>query len=46
MSAADYAGDGWGGGLLVCESVVQRTASLGDGAGVASDDVALGAAQS
>ena len=39
-------GDGWGGALLVRESVVQRTASLGDGAGEASDDVALGAAQS
>ena len=46
MGAADYAGDGWGGGLLVQESVVQRTASFGDGAGGASDDVALGAAQS
>ena len=27
MGAADYAGDGWGGALLVRESVVQRTAS-------------------
>ena len=45
MGAADYAGDGWGGGLLVRESVVQWTASFGDGAGGASDDVAIGAAQ-
>ena len=46
MGKANYAGDGWGGALLVRESVVQRTASLGDGAGEASDDVAIGAAQS
>ena len=46
MSAADYARNGRGGALLVRESVVQRTASLGDGAGVAPDDVAIGAAQS
>ena len=31
MGAADYAGDGWGGGLLVRESVVQRTAHLATG---------------
>ena len=36
MGAADYARHGWGGGLLVRESVVQRTASFGDGAGGAS----------
>ena len=46
MGAANYAGDGWGSALLVRESVVQRTAPLGDGAGEASDDIALGAAQS
>ena len=40
------AGYGWDGALLVRESVVQRTASFGDGASGASDDVALGAAQS
>ena len=31
--AADYVLDVWGGALLVRESVVQRTASFGDGAG-------------
>ena len=36
MSAADYARNGWGGGLLVCESAVQRTAPFGDGKGGAS----------
>ena len=46
MGASDYAGDGWGGALLVRESVVQRTAPFGGGAGGASDDVAFGAAQS
>ena len=46
MGAADYAGDGWGGALLMCESVVQMTASFDDEAGGASDDVAFGAAQS
>ncbi len=46
MGASDYARHGWGGALLVRESVAQRNASLGDGAGEASDDVALGAAQS
>ena len=46
MGAANYAGAGWGGGLLVRESVVQRTASFGDGVGSTSDDVAIGAAQS
>ena len=35
-----------GGALLVRESVVQGTASLGDGTGEASDDVAIGASQS
>ena len=46
MGAADYASYGWGGGLLALESVVQRTAPFGDGAGGALDDVAIGAAQS
>ena len=46
MGVADYAGDGWGGGLLALESVIQRTASFGDEAGGTSDDVAIGAAQS
>ena len=41
MGAADYAGDGWCGALLVRESVVQRTAPSGDGASEASDDVAF-----
>ena len=45
MGAANYARHGWSGALLVRESVVQRTASLGDGAGEASDDVAFGASQ-
>ena len=36
MGAANYAGDGWGGALLVRESAVQRTASFGDGASGAS----------
>ena len=31
MGAADYAGDGWGGALLVCKSVVQRAAHLAAG---------------
>ena len=33
MGAADYVSDGWGGTLLTCESVVQRTASFDDEAG-------------
>ena len=41
MGAANYAGDGWGGALLVRESVVQRTASFDDGAGGASADFAF-----
>ena len=40
-----YAGDGRGGALLARESVVQRTASFGDGASGTSDDVTIGAAQ-
>ena len=46
MGAADYAGDGWGGVILVLASVVQRTAPFDYGAGGATDDVAFGAAQS
>ena len=45
MGASDYARHGWGGALLVRESVVQMTASFDDGAGEASDYVAFGAAQ-
>ena len=44
MGAADYAGDGRDGALLVRASVVQRAAPSGDVAGGASDYVALGAA--
>ena len=40
-----YAGYGWCGALLARESVVQRTASFGDGASGTSDDVTIGAAQ-
>ena len=42
MAAADR----WGGGLLVRESVIQRAAAFGNGAGQASDNIESGAPQS
>ena len=40
MGAADYAGDGWGGALLVREALSQGLRHFAMGAGGASGDVA------